>query len=200
MEWWMGVILITMAFIALSALTFVLIDSFKRWIKIKYHRVKSYFKATFEKIIFMKRIWHAVFHTYTSHAIEMLFQSYAYFYEKNYDDLQGWEYLEGVYSKNDLMNVYKWIKQTRPKNFEEFNKINYDSDKKCFEYWGSHYQFLKFRIDDEGELKIYPVEFVEAEHPDVVFQKMMMKLQNELYLLDTKQASWILERRKYFYI
>jgi hypothetical protein len=119
MEFWIGAFFITVLVIGASMLAFLLIDSFKLWVKIKYYRVKAYMITTREKVLLLKRIWSEIYRTYTSHSIEMLLQSYVYFYEKNYHDLEGWGYVDGEYTKNELMEIYKWIKQTRPKNFEE---------------------------------------------------------------------------------
>ena len=200
MNFIVGAVLGTMLLIGICAAIFVFFDMLKPWVRIKLYNTKRYIKITVEKILLLKRIWKEIYHTYTSHSIEMLLQSYVYFYEKNYHDLEGWGYVDGVYNKNDLMEMYKWIKKTRPANFEEFNKVNYDSKKERFEFWGSHYQFLKYKIDNDGELKIHPVESIEAEHPETVFHKMMMKLQNDLYDLDTQKAQWIISRRKYLCI
>lgn len=186
--------------VASGLLLFAFFDTFKAWWKIKWHLIKKFYFETKEKIILLRRIWTQIYKTNNGRTVEMTFHSFLHFYERNYDDLEGWGYVEGVYSKNDLMEMYKWITHTRPFNYEEFNKINYDTLKKRFEYWGSHYEYLKYKIDVDGELKIHPIEAIESEHPESVFTRMMMKLQNDLYDLDTQKAEWILERRKYFNI
>jgi len=197
-----GVFAIICIIIIASMLGFLLFDTFKRWATMKFYQFKKFFLLTMEKLSLLKRLWKEINRTYLSHSIELLFQLYVHFYEENYDDIEGWEFVPELFpnGKNDLMELYKWIKKTRPTNYEEYQSLNYDYTKEMFEYWGSHYQFLKYKIDEDGELKIHPIDYIEAEHPDKMFSRVMMKLQNELYSLDTVKAQWIIERRKFLKI
>lgn len=93
--------------------------------------------------------------------------------------------------------LLRWILEIRVKNYKEYNNIIYNNDKKFFEYWGSSYQGFRFKFDDFGELKIIPIEYIEAVHPEGIFSNTMMKLQNALYDLDTQKCKWIIDHRKY---
>lgn len=200
MTFWIGAFFITVLIIGASMLCFLLIDSFKRWVKIKWHQFKKFCKITYEKLSYLKMIWNKMGHNHTSYSLEMLLQAYVRFYEKNRANLDDWGYVDGVYSKTQLTDMYKWIKRVRPNNYSEFSSIDYDEKKAMFEYLGTHYKFIKYKIDGDGELKIHPQDVLEGECTVNDFTRMMMKMQNALYDMDTLKAQWILERRKYLNI
>ena len=94
--------------------------------------------------------------------------------------------------------MYRWIKKIRHDNQDELNRLEYDEKHECIKYWGSRYESLKFRIDNEGELHIHPIGDVTSD--EMHFRLLRMKIENALYDLDTEKATWIIARRKHLMI
>jgi len=200
MTFWIGAFFITVLVIGFSMLAFLFIDTFRRWVKIKWHAFKKFCALQYDKLSYLKMIWNTMGHSYTSYSLEMLFQAFIRFYESNLQYLDDWAYVEGVYSKSELTEMYKWIKKVRPSNYEESANIDYDEKQQMFLYFGTHYKFLKYKLDVDGELKIHPQDTLEGECTMMDYTRMMVKLQNMLYDMDTAKAQWILERRKFLKI
>lgn len=200
MTFWIGAFFITVLVIGFSMFAFLVIDSFRRWVKAKWHAFKKFCALQNNKFSYLKMIWKTMGRSYTSYSLEMLFQAFIKFYESNIQNLDNWAYVDGVYSKPELTEMYKWIKKVRPSNYEESANIDYDEKQQMFLYFGAHYNFLKYKIDVDGELKIHPQDTLEGECSMVDYTRMMVKLQNMLYEMDTMKAQWILERRKFLCI
>ena len=141
----------------------------------------------------------AVKNSYQSHAVEMVFETFVHFYENNFKNMEHWFLDEENFPNgtNDLMWMYKWLKSIRPKNYDEFGSLCFNSDKEYFEYWGARYKGFTFKINGDGALKLIPQEAVNAIKVESVFEKNLLKLQNALYALDTEKCNWIIDRRKF---
>lgn len=198
-------------FIFIASVSFIIVVSVffhfffketKKYVTKQWYLFSSKAKQWYNKFLFLKRVAKELHFNFYSHSVEIVFQMFIHFYETNYRDIQKWEFDKDLFpnGRNDLMNLYKWIRKIRPENYGEVTSLDYDFANRCFTYWGSKYEGIKYRLTHTGELKIIPIDYVEAEHPDGVFQHKLIKMQNDLFNLDTEKCRWILERRRYLNI
>lgn len=195
------IIIFAIITVVFCCLAFVFYDTIKRYLKKKMYLFKRWLEKFKEKMWLMKRVWRELKYNYNSHSIEIIFQLFIHFYETNKENInEGWEFGPGDFTKADLSYLYQWIIDIRPRNFNKAKNLDYDFMKKCFFFWGVAYKGLKYKITDEGELKLIPLEALVNEHPERVFDSQITKIQNDLFALDTEKAKWIIDRRKYLKI
>lgn len=175
------------------------LDHFEKVVKKYWYIMKRYLKIKWKKLLMVINIVSHIPDHSQSQLIETIFQLYVNFYETNYKDAtEHWALPEEYFPNGirDLADMYRWIKQIRKMNYEEFYKIDYDYGNCNFEYWGTIYEKLTYRIN-KGELFIIGIPFIESDNPERQFEKKYMKLRNDLYALDSERCNWIIERRKY---
>lgn len=189
-----GTILLTSA-----AVLFIIVGEFKMWLKRKWYAFKKYMRKLKNEIKLTFRLKRFIKDDGQYDTIAMVFEAFVHFYETNFKDMEHWALPEEEFPNDtaDLMHMYRWIKDIRPRNYAELTKLCYNYDKEYFEYWGARFQGFSFKIDPSSTLRIIPENAVHAVHPDHVFEKRFNQLQIALYGLDTTQSEWIIERRKY---
>jgi hypothetical protein len=163
-------------------------------------------KHKFEVLI---KIYKELNYNFHSHAIEITLHLFTHFYEKNFIDIENSAFPDDDFpnGKVDIVNVYNWITKIRRDNYIELTRLRnseYNMKTQSFEFHGAHFQSLKHKIDAYGELKVIPLSDVVYDDGGVRnhlnFEKRLMKIENNLYDLDTQIHDWIIKRRRYFKI
>ena len=187
--------------IAFVAIGIAMWKEIKAYFTKKLYQFNKWWKEERDIIWLVKRINTELHRSFGSHSIEISFQLFIHFYETNYRDIEHWGFPEDVFPGGtvDLSDLYKWIKKVRVDNYSEIKNLDFKTEKRYFIYWGSKYAGLTHKIVD-GTLKIKPIEYIESQRPEIVFQSRITKIYNDLYDLDTEKSKWILERRKFFNI
>lgn len=191
--------------VIIMIVTVLIYDPAKKYFKIKQKEFKKIAKIVKNKILWML-LKETYLHLTTRtdlNIIEFIFHSFCWFYENNYVDMEeNWAFPEDFFpeGKKDLTDLYRWIKKTRVDNYNELANLDFDQKNNCFIFWKAKFRSLKHKISSDGELKIIPVEFMESENMERIFQIRIIKIQQDLANLDTEKIKWILERRKFFLI
>lgn len=125
-------------------------------------------------------------------ALDIIFETFTHFYEQYFSDASRWKLPSDLFPNDvaDLGFMYKWIIHTRHMNLEEYKQLSVDEN--GVEYYGARFDDFNFQIDKYGALHIMMISNETRKHNP---QLKYLKLTNALFDLDTKQSTWILERR-----
>lgn len=131
--------------------------------------------------------------------VDTVFSMFINFYDKEFKDAESWELPEEFFpkGKSELSDMYRWIKKVRKENYKERLNLYFDDKIGRFKYWGAAYRTFKYKITD-GELKVEPVDNTELSNLSLAFVHRSVKLENDLYDLDSDKAAWIIDRRRFF--
>jgi len=155
------------------------------WIKIKFIYQKY-------KILFL--IGKKLRNNELSYSVNIIFQLFCQFYEIHYQEMKFWSFDVNNFPNGfkEISDMYRWIKKIRIDNYTNVRNISKFNEN--IKYWEGLYNAFKFYINKKGELNIIPVN----NYKTFVYERMMLKLYNTLYKLDTEKVMWIMERRKFF--
>lgn len=166
---------------------------FNDWIKKIYAKLQSWWHKMHRKYGAVIGILRKIRGNELSYSVDMVFELFCHFYDIHKHEMEHWGFDRHNFpeGRRDMSDLYRWIKKTRGDNYAEVRNIfEHEND---IEYWGVSYKGFKFRINKQGELIITP-----NDEKDFRFDRMMLRLQNALYRLDTYKCNWIIERRRFF--
>ena len=132
-------------------------------------------------------------------SVELLFEMFVSFYERQMQDMDVWELPIEVFPKGkaELSHLYKWIKKIRGENYKELSHITFNEKTGTIRYWKASYKTFKHKFVD-SELKIEPSDDCDYSNYLLAFRRRYMSVENDLFDLDTEKATWIIERRRFF--
>ena len=189
--------------IIIGMLIFAILLFLSLLVVLMFNYIKQYTYIVLMHIRKLRNMYYIVYkiiqHIYVYKSItipDIIFMLFIKFYDDNKYNMPQWE-LDAHYFPNgikDISNMYYWITQIRHKNYEILKNISMCNTNNIV-YYGSVYNAIRFTIKN-GILHIIPITVTVAENFQLT--KMLLKMNNELYKLDTEKAYWILERRKFF--
>jgi len=133
--------------------------------------------------------------------VNIVFDLFCEYYEHELaEEADNIEYVEDEFPNKfaDVYNMYRWIADTRARNYDDLYSIEYDEEREAFSYCSQFFEDFEFKLRPDGELKIYPIKYSAEKDKYRKFIPKRVAILQKLYELDSEKCTWIIQRRKYF--